>query len=231
MAVFSFICKPVPLLPGSPLSVISSQLTGTAARVTLPFPPTAPSPALATRWRGVPAGDASAGALYQGCPPSRRGVPSCGTPGARGAAGRDTDRARPGGPRVVPGAGPRGGGEGSVGGAGPRGGGAGAGRAHVTAAPLAGAGRGGAAGQRREAAGTAGRSVRCRCCCCCCSAAGTGGSGSGAGSGAGGAGPGMHNARPDELGADRVSAAAGTGRERDGTTAPAPRRPGTAGLP
>lgn len=142
-----------------------------------------------------------------------------GTPGARGAAGRDTDLAWAGGARVVPGAGPRGGGEGSVGGAGPRGGGAGAGRAHVTAAPLAGAGRGGAAGQRREAAGTAGRSVRCRC--CCCSATATGGSGSGAGSGAGGAGPGMHNARPDELGADRVSVAAGTGRERD-HRAPAP---------
>lgn len=224
--MFSFICKPAPLLPGSPLSAISPQLTGAAATVTLPFPPPAPSPALAARWRGMPVAGASSGALYRGCPPSLRAIRGSGTLGGRGAAGGAADPAWRGGARVVPGAGPRGGGEGSVGGAGPRGGGAGAGagRAHVTAAPLAGPGRGGAAGQRREAAGTAGRSVRCRCCCCCCcSATGTGGTGSGAGSAAGGAGPGMHNARPDEFGSDRVSAAVGTGRGRDGTGPPCPR--------
>lgn len=90
--MFSFICKPVPLLPGSPLSAISSQLTGAAARVTLPFPPPAPSPALAAWWRGVPRGAA--------LPRSRRGIPGCGT---LGAAGRDTDPAWRGGARVVPG--------------------------------------------------------------------------------------------------------------------------------
>lgn len=40
----------------------------------------------------------------------------------------------------------------------------------------------------------------------------------------------MHNARPDELGADTVSAAAGTGRKRDGTGPPC-LHPAAPGLP
>lgn len=244
MAVF-FICKPEPLLPEFLLSAISSQLIGGGGARPLrpgsPFPPPTLKPILAARWPRVPPPGPSNGAALLPAGASRPRDPLLPAGPGRcrpGAAGPSPPRPVPRGSclaRRVPGPAV----PGLVPGAGPRGGGAEAGRGPGAAVPVpVRAGltlrrphwlrRGGAVPprQRREAAGTAGRRAALRC---CSAATGTGGTGTGSGSGAG---PGMHSARPDacpgQLGADRVSAAAGTGRGRGYPARAPPPRPGIA---
>lgn len=87
LVVFSFICKPEPLLPEFPLSAISFQLTGAGGARPLwpgsPFPPPIPKPILAARW--PPPGSCNGAAPFlprlPGTPPSR-GLGCC-RPGHR----------------------------------------------------------------------------------------------------------------------------------------------------